>query len=145
MKPFFRFAARFLVEFSVFAVLSIALAVLAGCVTGDIAPVHAQKPLDEPPASIKKVRREITLKQRRDLGVTIPNVTRVVRDLRRDGEVDDETSHAEIAAAVVARLEKEQPKAFGELAKGDRDWASFLEALASFIEKILPLILKLIG
>lgn len=110
------------------------------------ASVHAQKPLDEQTSpAVKKLRRELTPSQRIAVGATYKNVIRIVRELRRDGEIDDETSHAEIAAAVVSRLEKENPKSFSELAKGDRDWASFLESLAAFVERILPLILKLIG
>lgn len=108
--------------------------------------VSAQKPLSDepPPARAVQSRRVLTIRERVKFGATIPNIRRVVEKLKSDGEIDDESSHSEIAAAVVARLEKENPKAFGDASKADRDWTSFLEALASFIEKILPLILPLL-
>lgn len=131
---------------SSFAIFAANVTAIIICLFVAVEFAPAQKPLSEDPPAVKAAqsRRVLTMRDRVKFGATIPNVRRVLEKLTSDGEIDDESSHSEIAAAVVARLEKENQKAFGEAAKADRDWASFLEAIASFVEKILPLILPLL-
>ena len=75
-------------------------------------------------------------RQRRKLGITIKNITRVTKELRAAGELEG-LGEGEIAALVLDKIVEDNPKAFTD---PGFDWDSILV----FIERILPLILKII-
>ncbi len=81
------------------------------------------------------------LRERRALGLTVFGMARVARELKAEGAWPE--SRREQAAAIAARLVDENPEAGG--AAGERDRASFLEALIAFIGKMMPLILIFMG
>lgn len=89
-------------------------------------------------ASAVSGNRELTIRQRRELGLTIPNMLSAIRELRDAGEIDSTTNRAEMAALVAARLEQRNPEAFGAVGL---NW----EAILAFIEALLPILLKLLG
>ena len=92
-----------------------------------------------PPAVPAAPRRSLTLREARALGVTLAAVRKAVEDLRTSGDLDAAASRAEVAALVADRLAEQNAAAFRG-AEG-LDW----DALLAFIEKLLPLILRLLG
>lgn len=121
-------------------------AFIAIAVFGRLPPsIHAQEPKKleakvvrwvDTPASAT-ARRELTLRERREMGLTVLNIAQVARELKQSGDIDAQTSQAEIAAAIAIKLESKNPQAFG----AGVDW----DAILAFIERLLPLILKLIA
>jgi hypothetical protein len=83
-------------------------------------------------------RRELSFKQRRDLGLDIKNLVAIAKELLADGEIDDSSSRSDKAAAILARLHDKNPQAFS---LGDIDW----DALLDFIERLIGLIEKIMG
>ena len=77
---------------------------------------------------------ELTFKQRRELGLTIPSMVRAARKLGKRLHPDPDIASAQILQELVA----ENPKAF---AKPGINW----EAILAFIEKLLPIILQIIS
>ncbi len=101
----------------------------------------------------------LTWRERRKLGMTRMNVARVTIRLTRQGGLpstaglsgeDLDAARAEIKDAVSAEIMAENPEAWAALIQsktvqdGDgRDWQAFLDALASFFERLMPLIEQL--
>ena len=83
-----------------------------------------------------EARRGLTFRERRELGLTFRNILRVTKQLQENGELEDLTQ-AEIAAEVMAVIAEENPKSFAE---ASLDW----DGILNFIERLLPIILKLI-
>lgn len=83
-------------------------------------------------------RRRLSLKERRELGITWANVHRKAKDLYQAGEISADMSRAEIAGLVFSKIASENPTAFADPMV---DW----DAILAFIEAILPLILQIIG
>lgn len=83
-------------------------------------------------------RRRLSLKERRDLGITWANVHRTAKQLYQSGEISADMSRAEIAGLVFSSIAAENPTAFADPMV---DW----DAILAFIEAILPLILQIIG
>lgn len=79
----------------------------------------------------------LTIRQRRDMGLTLLNVRRVAKGLLDSGEITRDMPREEIAAAVLAVLTSENPKAFADPGV---DW----DALLSFIERLLAILLPFI-
>lgn len=81
--------------------------------------------------------RELKLRERIRLGLTIPNMVRKAKELRAAGTLD--TENPDIAAAqIAAAIAADNPKAYAE---PGIDW----EGILAFIERLLPLILQLIS
>ena len=76
---------------------------------------------------------------RRKRGVTFINLIRVAGELEAEGEISKDMTADEIAAAVLERIVAENPKAFEDVEAVDWD------ALLAFIERLLPIILQIIG
>ena len=76
-------------------------------------------------------------RERRRLGITLRNMARVAYELKAADEWSEDRRTN--AASIAAQLIDEKPTAF--IKAGERDWASFLEAVISFIEAFMPLIL----
>lgn len=72
-------------------------------------------------------------------GLTLVNVRRVAKDLARDGVLTSDMSRAEVREVVLDALHSENPKDFGRLT------AINLDAILAFIEKLMPLIMKIIA
>lgn len=85
-------------------------------------------------------KRTLSLLQARKLGITLQSVRKEVEELKAAGEIDSSMSRAEIAALVTDRLSNKNQAAF-KAAGASLDW----EAILNFIEKLLPIILKLLG
>lgn len=119
-------------------------AICSGMVNGQGSSPAPALPLsarwvDGPPAAeAKLLRRELTAKQRRDLGLSLAAVRDAVRELKRSGAIDDRSSTSEIAAKVLESLEAKDPKAF---AAPGLD----LDAILEWLETIVPLIMKIIA
>lgn len=92
----------------------------------------------------EEVQGRLGVIQRRKLGLTFENALRVAKKLHQEGTLvtdDAQTATAQVAAAMVA----ENPETFKAAASEDgRDWEQFFNALVSFLEKLMPLILQLI-
>lgn len=88
----------------------------------------------EPVSALGKER--ISLRERRRLGLTLPNMVRVAKQLKDEGRLTAETSRAEAAALIfMSIVPKEEVKLHA-----DWDW----QAILDFIEALIPLILLLI-
>lgn len=89
------------------------------------------------PAVATGLRRKFTDREARRLGFTLGSVRSAVKDLKASGDIDSQTSTAEMAAQVAEHIanKKENAAAFKA---GAIDW----ESLISFIEKLLNIILK---
>lgn len=72
-------------------------------------------------------------------GLTIVNVRRVAKDLARDGVLTNDMTSGEVREVMLDALHSENPKDFGRLT------AINLDAVIAFIEKLLPLIMKIIA
>jgi len=83
---------------------------------------------------------DLGLLQRRRLGLTVANVAAKVRELEKAGALTGIV--AVDAAAVAQALLNENPELYQK--EAGRDWQEFFDALISFLEKLIPLILKLI-
>lgn len=81
---------------------------------------------------------EMTFRERRRAGITVFNLGSIVRELKASGEIDENDTNAEIAAAVAVRFQETNSQA---LANAAIDW----DKLIALIERLLPLILKLFG
>lgn len=110
------------------------------------APKKAKPPViqvadrSQPNAAAERFgRRSLSIREARELGVTLASVRSCVQELREQGEIDETTSRAEIAALVTDRLMEKNQEAFA--ASAGLDW----EAILAFIERLLPLILRLLG
>lgn len=79
------------------------------------------------------------LLRRRRLGLTVGQLLPIVRDLKARGLIDDDNPSA-AAVAVAAHLHGVDP-AWQAEAKVGADW----DAILDFIERLIPLILKLIA
>lgn len=82
--------------------------------------------------------RRMTIRERRDAGVTIHNLRVKAKELYEDGQIDKDMSRAEISALIFSELQQDNPKAFA-------DPTLDLDAILAFIEALLPIILALIG
>ena len=76
-------------------------------------------------------------KQRRKLGFTVRNLIKATKELKAAGELDG-LGQSEISAAVLTKMIEGNTEL---LSDASFDWESIL----SFIERIMPLILKLIA
>ncbi len=83
-------------------------------------------------------QRRLSLRERRELGITWANVHAKAKELYQSGEIDADMSRAEIAAMVFSQIAADNPQAFADASV---DW----DAIIAFIEAILPLILQIIG
>jgi len=81
-------------------------------------------------------RRGISGRQRRDLGLTFRNLRQVVRDLHAEGRLEG-LSRSDLALVTLDTLMEANPKAYAN------DQLDF-DAILNFLERILPIILKLI-
>lgn len=88
------------------------------------------------PKAIKADR--MTLRERRALGLTVGNVRRIVLELREKGTTTDDP--ATLSLAVANQLLTENATVYSQLDPAF-DWDSFM----AFVEKIVELIMKLIG
>jgi hypothetical protein len=75
-------------------------------------------------------------RERRRLGVTFGKCLRAARELKKAGELSDDSETA--AAQIAAKLAADKPGDFAKLSAVDWD------AIIAFIEKLIPLILQLI-
>jgi len=123
------------------------LAMLAGalmCKTADSAqwgttetPIAVTTTAAATPTAVPEAKTGLTFKQRRAMGLTVKNVRTILAAKQAAGELEGRTTE-DIAAEVLADLVDQNPKAFADPAI---DW----DAILAFIEKLIPLILKIIA
>ncbi len=77
------------------------------------------------------------IRQRREMGLTIRNVKGLLDEMKADGDLEGKTN-AELAVEVLDNLLDGKPSAFKD---PEIDW----DQLLAFIERLVSLILKLIG
>lgn len=83
-------------------------------------------------------RRELTIRQRREMGLNLASLIAVAKELKSDGQIDRDTPKSEVAAAIAVRLQSKNAAAFSSV--GEQGW----EDILALIEQLLPLILMLI-
>jgi len=110
----------------------------AGAVAQLPVTVEVAEPTAAPTLDSMTLRKGMTLKQRRALGATFGNVRRILAEMQQAGEIDEHDTAADLAVAVTSRLVEENPQVASNPAL---DW----EAIIAFIERIIPLILKIIA
>lgn len=82
--------------------------------------------------------RGLTMRQRRDMGLTFGNIMRATRVVVASGAIDADDPAEVVAAAVAQQLVVENTKAFAD---PSLDW----DAVLAFIEKLIPIIMTLIA
>jgi len=82
--------------------------------------------------------RGLTFRQRRRMGVTPRNIAKATRQMLADGTITKDTPKDEVAELVLERLVLDNPKAFAD---PTLDW----DAILSFIERLIPLIMTIIS
>ncbi len=96
------------------------------------AAVVAAEPADNPQGTIR-----LTFRERRKLGLTFRNIRNAVAELDAAGELD-RNDPAGTSLQVLEKILTENPQAVKAVA-GERDWASFLDALMAFLERLLSI------
>jgi len=84
-----------------------------------------------------EARRGLSFKQRRAMGITIKNIRLKLVEMKKDGRLDDVTQ-ADVATMVLGELITDNPKAFSD---PSIDW----DGIIAFIERLIPLILKIMA
>jgi hypothetical protein len=79
---------------------------------------------------------DLTWRERRKMGLTLRNVMRVTKELGKAGELEG-VSQSEVSAMVLDKIMGENPRAFN-------DPSIDFDALLDFIERLIPLIMRLI-
>jgi hypothetical protein len=82
--------------------------------------------------------RGLTIRQRREMGLTVANIMRATRKLCQDGTITKDMSKEDVAILVQEQLVMDNPKAFADPSV---DW----DAVLAFIEKLLPFIMQIIA
>lgn len=82
-------------------------------------------------------RGSLTIRQRRELGLTIPAIAKTLRQLQAEGSLEPGMSRSEMAALVLDRMSAENPAYAAE--------GIDLDGILAFLEAILPLILQIIA
>jgi len=106
--------------------------------TRTVDPTTDNEPTAEPKLSAMKTRDGLTRRERRDMGLTFRNIRRAMATMQASGEIDETMTKAEISIAVADKLVSDNPSAFQD---PSLDW----DAILAFIERMIPLILKLIA
>jgi len=103
------------------------------------ASVLAAEPNGALAASAAKLagRRGLSRRQRREMGLTISNVRRTVREINEEEDISEMTQE-ELSAKVLDRVMSENPQ-------GYQDAALDFEGILAFLEGLMPLILRLIA
>lgn len=82
---------------------------------------------------------KLTVRQRRQMGLTFRGALQAARELNRRGEIHKDMDSKEISALIAEEIMVTNAKAWADNAVAI-DW----DAILAFIEKLIPLILKLI-
>lgn len=85
------------------------------------------------------LRAALSLREARNMGITVQSVAQAVRELNEDGAIDAHSTDAEVSAQVAQKLFKQNTAAWGD--PKTVNW----DAILAFIEKLLPLIMALLG
>lgn len=80
---------------------------------------------------------ELTIRQRRAMGITVANVRQILAAKQKAGELEGKSTET-LAVEVLDELVAANPKAFDD---PGIDWDKLIE----FIEKLIPLILKILA
>lgn len=105
-----------------------------------VVPFNTTAPTAPNEVSAPIGRRQLTIRDRMRLGLTIPQISGALRELKSEGSIDQSSSDAEIAALVVGKLSAKNTAAWN-----DSNMAINLEAIIAFIEALIPLIMKIIA
>jgi len=90
-------------------------------------------------AAEAELENKLSRREMRRLGVTVLNVRRRTRQMAAAGEITADMPADRIRDIIIDDLMGDEPHAFQQL--GAPDW----DAIIAFIEKLLPLILKIIA
>jgi hypothetical protein len=109
-----------------------------------VAAMLSDRSYQEELAEASKPVERLRWRDRRKLGASRRGIIRTARELKADGRL---SSLPDVAAAQIAHeLVADNPDFARECSdKVGTDWTEFLEALAAFIERILPIILAFFG
>lgn len=109
---------------------------------GDGASAAAATPAvvaaDEPTLEPMKLRKGLTLRQRREMGLTVRNVRATLAKMQADGEITEDMDSNSVAVMVADKLLSDNPSAFQD---PSLDWDAILE----WLERLIPFILKIIA
>jgi len=83
-------------------------------------------------------RGSLSLRERRALGLTIPQMAGALKDLHKNGELEPDMDKSLVAAMVFERLSAENMSAYSA---PELDFDSIL----AFIEKFLPILMMILG
>ena len=90
-------------------------------------------------ASDNETLGRLTIRQRRQMGLTVLGTMRAARELARRGEISRDMDSKAMASAIAEEIMFSNARAWSDNAVAI-DW----DAILAFIEKLLPLILMLI-
>ena len=90
-------------------------------------------------AEMELVEGRIGIIQRRRMGLTLGNLIAVAREAKAQGRLDNAETHADMTAVLLQGLVASNPQQFANVSGPDWD------AIFEFIERLIPLIMLLIG
>ncbi len=76
--------------------------------------------------------RRLTLRERRQLGLTFKNVREARQELIDAGEINEDTSPSEQSVLILRVIKDKNAEGFGAT-----DWTALIEAILAFIEQLL--------
>ena len=90
--------------------------------------------------------RDLSRRERRQLGILPWQLTRTTLQLARDGVDIKRISSDELAQLLMAEVQADNADAWQRVRDtvGERDWEEFFAAFAEFIKDIAPVILEII-
>ena len=83
---------------------------------------------------------KLTIRQRRQMGLTIRGSLQAARELARRGEITRDMDKSYVAELIAQEIMLSNAKAWADN-EASIDW----DAIIAFIEKLIPLIMKLIA
>lgn len=119
------------------------------CLISAVASAQEAKPPINPPPSAATAksapvkiaglgqRRELTLRERRKLGLTLGNVLSTARELAESGEITADTDRSVTSALILDRMASRNPEAFAAEDIDKDKVLEFIEALFRFIFDLL--------
>jgi len=87
---------------------------------------------------------ELTRREKRELGILPRQLAWTLVELKWDGYPVEDMTADQLTVLLIAEARCANPEVWNRV-RGDRDWETFLKALAEFIVTVVPAILQIIA
>jgi len=89
--------------------------------------------------TVAKFRKGPSRRERKAMGLTVRNVGRIIGELQTAGEINENSTVAEVTLAVAAQLRIDNPTAFNP--PPGMDWQEWLEIILAILERLVEIFL----